>query len=133
MLQLLDTANVVPSSLILVILIIEAIRSFETSLLTTDTRRHIPEVGILHSHIPEDDILHSHIPEVGILHSHIPEDDILHSHIPEDGILHSRTPEDGMLHSHHSHTLKSDISVRCLKPFHHLLSLFHRFDGSRRQ
>jgi hypothetical protein len=43
---LLVTANVVPSSLILVTLITEATRSSETSILTTAARRHIPEDGI---------------------------------------------------------------------------------------
>jgi hypothetical protein len=42
-LQLLVTANVVPSSPILVTLMVEAIRSSETSALTRATRRNIPE------------------------------------------------------------------------------------------
>jgi hypothetical protein len=46
-LQLLVTANVVPSSLILFILMTEAIRSPETSVLTRVPRRHIREDGIL--------------------------------------------------------------------------------------
>jgi hypothetical protein len=49
MLQLLVTANVVPSLLSLFTLIMEAIRSSETSALTRDIRRHILEDGILHS------------------------------------------------------------------------------------
>jgi hypothetical protein len=49
-LQLIVTANAVPSSPILVTLIIEAITSSETSVHTTVTRHHIPENGILHSH-----------------------------------------------------------------------------------
>jgi hypothetical protein len=52
--QLLDTADVVPSLLILVTLMMEAICSCETSALTSATRRHIPEDGILHSHFREN-------------------------------------------------------------------------------
>jgi hypothetical protein len=43
-LHLLATANVFPNSLILFTLILEALRSSKTSVLTT---RHIPEDGIL--------------------------------------------------------------------------------------
>jgi hypothetical protein len=47
MLRFLGTANVVPSSPILVILMMEAILSSGTSVLTRSTRHHIPEDGIL--------------------------------------------------------------------------------------
>jgi hypothetical protein len=50
-LQLLVTANVLPSSHILVTLMMDPIRSSGTSVLTTATRRSVPEYGILHSHV----------------------------------------------------------------------------------
>jgi hypothetical protein len=53
-LQLLVTANVVSSSMILFTLLIEATRSSETSVFTRATRRHIPEDDILHSHRREN-------------------------------------------------------------------------------
>jgi hypothetical protein len=47
--QLLVTANVVPSSLILFTLMMEAICSSETSVLTRAAPRYLPKDGILQS------------------------------------------------------------------------------------
>jgi hypothetical protein len=52
--RLLATAIVVPSSPILSAVMMEAIRSSETSVITRFTQRYIPEDGILRSHRREN-------------------------------------------------------------------------------
>jgi hypothetical protein len=54
LLRVLLTTNVVPSWQILMNLMMEVIRSFETSVLTRPTRHHTPEDSILHSHCREN-------------------------------------------------------------------------------
>jgi hypothetical protein len=50
--QLLDAANIVPSSPIPVTMMLEALRSSKTSVLIRATWRNIPEDDILHYHKP---------------------------------------------------------------------------------
>jgi hypothetical protein len=90
--RLLVTANVVPSSPILVTLMVEALRSSETSVLTRATRPNFSEDGIVHSHRREN--LKSYIALTGWalywrrnvsplryeLGVYIPDDAILNSH-----------------------------------------------------
>jgi hypothetical protein len=51
---LLVAANAVPSSPNLSMMMMDGIRSSETSVLTVATRYHMPEDGILHSHRREN-------------------------------------------------------------------------------
>jgi hypothetical protein len=51
--RLVVTASVVPSSTIVVTLIMETINSSETSVFIRDARHNIPEEGIIQSHLRE--------------------------------------------------------------------------------
>jgi hypothetical protein len=65
MLRLIVSANVVPSSLIFVTLTIEAIHSYDTSVITRATSRNVSPVKYeLRFYIPEQSILHSHRREI---------------------------------------------------------------------
>jgi hypothetical protein len=69
---LLVTTNIVPSSPILVTLRMEALDSSETSVLTRDTLRNIPEDDIHHSHRRETHKSYLRLLEVsdyGVWHS----------------------------------------------------------------
>jgi hypothetical protein len=57
------TANVVPSSTFLVTLMMEALSSSETSILSRATGRNIQEDGILHSHRRENLKFYNCVPE----------------------------------------------------------------------
>jgi hypothetical protein len=62
-LRCLVNANVVPSSPIIVTLMMEAIRTSEISVITKVTQRNVSEDGILHSHRRE--ILKSYLALIG--------------------------------------------------------------------
>jgi hypothetical protein len=57
--RLLVMANVVPSSPILVTLIMEVLHSSDTSILTGATRRNIPKDGILYVFVIQEGFLYS--------------------------------------------------------------------------
>jgi hypothetical protein len=102
-LRLLVIANVVPSSPILVTVMMEAIRSSETSVLTRARLCNIPEDGFLHSYHREN--LKSYIALTGwALYGR--------SNVsPMRYELRFCIPEDGILHSHSRENLKSDIAL----------------------
>jgi hypothetical protein len=87
--RLLVTANIVSSSQMLANLMMEAIRSSETSVLTTATRRNIPEDGTHHSRRRES--LKSYIAltdwSVQRRRNVFPARNELGFYIPEEGIL----------------------------------------------
>jgi hypothetical protein len=99
LLLLLVTVNVVHSSPIIVTLIMEALGSSETSVLTRVTRRNIPEGGILHSNRLEN--LKSYTAFTGWALRRRSNVSPVRYH------LDFYIPEDGIFHSHRSETLRS--------------------------
>jgi hypothetical protein len=95
LLRLLVTANVIPRSQISFTLMMKEIRSSETSVLTRDTQRNIPEDGILLSHSREN--VKSYIALTGwLLYRPCNVSPVKYEmgfYIPEDGILHSHRRE----------------------------------------
>jgi hypothetical protein len=93
-LRLLLTANVVPTSPILIAMMMEAIRSSEAPVLTEATQQHIPE-DFLHSHHLEN--LKSYRALTGwalyLICNVFPVRYELGFYIPADGILHSHRLE----------------------------------------
>jgi hypothetical protein len=97
--RLLLTASVVHSSPILVTLMMEALSSSETSVLTRATRRNIPEDAILRSH------------RCGNLKSYIALNGWRRNVSSVRYELGSYIPEDGILHSHRRENLRSYIAL----------------------
>jgi hypothetical protein len=100
--RLLVTANV-PISQILVTLMIEALSSSETSVLTRATRRNTPEYGILRSYRREN--FKSYIALTGWALQQ------RRNVSPVKYELGFYIPEDGILHSHRRENLKSYIAL----------------------
>jgi hypothetical protein len=71
--RFLVTANVVYSLTILVTLLMEALRFFETSVLIRATRRKLPADGILHSHRRENLKSDMNTLAGGNVYKHIPQ------------------------------------------------------------
>jgi hypothetical protein len=103
MFRLLVIAKVSPRAPIFVTLMMETVRSSETSVLTRATRRIIPEDSILHSHYCKN--LKSYIALTGwVLYQRF-------SVFPVWFELGFYIPEDGILHSHRRDSLKSYITL----------------------
>jgi hypothetical protein len=102
-LQLLVTVNVVPSSLILSILMMEEIRSSEISVLIRATRRHIPEDGILHNHSRENFKSYIALNDWAVYRRR--------NVFPMKYELGFYMPEEGVLRSHRRENLKSYIAL----------------------
>jgi hypothetical protein len=111
MLRLLVTADVVPSSPIIVTLM-EVLSFSETSVLTRAARRNIPEDGILHSGIGS-----SFLSKEVALWDDVPSDLCENRRFGGTYLFHHRRltwrniPEGGIIHSHRREHLKSYIAL----------------------
>jgi hypothetical protein len=105
-----SAANVVSSSPILVILLMEAVRSSEKSVLTTATRRNIPEDGTLYSHRRENFKSYTALTGWALQQRR--------NVFPVRYKLRFYIPEDGILHSHRGENLKSYKGPRYFQFYH---------------
>jgi predicted hotdog family 3-hydroxylacyl-ACP dehydratase len=114
--RLLVTANIVPSWQILVTLMMEAIRSSETLVLTGATLRNTPVDDIFHSHHRKNQVFLRSVRRLLVTASVVPSSQILVTMVKET-LCSSETPvltrstrrnitQDAILHSHHRENLK---------------------------
>jgi hypothetical protein len=131
-LRLLVTAKVVPHSPTLVTLMMEAIPSSETSVLTRVTRCNIPEDGILHSHRRKHLKSYTALTGWALLRRRnvFPVRYELSFYIPEDGIIHSQRRENPQWYSSGSvHKVGSPISIQLHALIKYVSNTVHSYNG----